>query len=96
MIPERLQQLERELRAAAAARLYPEVRRLATEFCSVAAAYASALPAEDPRVANAAAKVDEVLNWSILMMQLARSACSSELQRIRTTRQYLMDASPKL
>jgi len=89
MIPEKLQQIELELRRAAAARLYDDVRRLATEFCTLAAAYAGTLPQGGPEAESAHKRVEEVLGWAILMMQLARSACLTDLQRLKSARRFL-------
>ena len=88
MIPPRLEQLEAKLRAAAACRRYQEVARLAAEFGEAARSYAQALPKGDPRAAEAARKLDEVLSWALVMMQAARSACAAGLRRVTTANRY--------
>ena len=89
MIPDYLMQLENELRAAAQGRRYDDVRRLSASFCADVAAYAATLPPRDPLVAEAAAKVDDLLSWAILMMQTARASCAEELRRASTAQRYL-------
>ena len=93
MMPEHLQEIERELRRAAAARLYGEVRRLANEFCGSAWSYTKSLPPDDPRLRETARKIEEVLGWAIVIMQLARAASGAELQRLRTTKRFMADIS---
>jgi hypothetical protein len=88
MIPPGLEQQERELRAAAAARQYPEVARLAVVFGQAVRAYTEALPKGDPRVAEAARRLDEVLSWALVMLQGARGACAAELRRVTTANRY--------
>lgn len=88
MIPPSLEQLEKKLRAAAACRRYQEVTRLAAEFGEGVRAYARALPKGDPRAVEAAHKLDEVLSWTLVMLQAARSTCLAELRRVTAANRY--------
>jgi hypothetical protein len=88
MIPPRLEEIERKLRDAAARRRYPEVARLAREFGEATRAYAQSLPKGDPRGAEAARKLADVLSWTLVMMRAARSSCAAELRRVATATRY--------
>jgi len=88
MIPPLLEQLENKLRAAAACRRYQEVTQLAAEFGQAVRAYARALPKGDPRAAEAARKLDEVLSWTLVMLEAARSTCLAELRRVTAAHRY--------
>jgi DNA repair ATPase RecN len=88
MIPSRLEELETELRAAAASRRYAETARLAAEFCKAQRAYAQTLPKADPRRAEAARKLDDILSWALLMLKMARATCAAELRRVTTAGRY--------
>ena len=88
MIPLRLEQLEKDLRGAAACRQYKEVERLASEFCQAARVFALALPKGDPRAEETARRVLDLLSWALVMMQAARSACTAELRKVTTARCY--------
>jgi hypothetical protein len=89
MIPQRVEQLEVELRRAAASRRYADVPRLAAKFGEAARAYAQTLPKGDPRAGEAARKLNETLSWTLLMMQAARAACAAELRRVTTATRYV-------
>jgi hypothetical protein len=88
MIPLHLEQLEKKLRAAAACRRYQEVTQLATEFGQAVRAYAQALPKGDRRAVEAAHKLDDVLSWTLVTLQAARSTCLAELRRVTTANRY--------
>ena len=88
MIPARIEQLETELRAAAACRRYEDAARLAAEYGEAARAYARSLPQGDPRAAEAGRKLDDLLAWVLVMMQAARSACAAGLRRAATATRY--------
>ena len=94
MLPETLLEIDRELRSAAAARLYDDVERLCADFCRIAAQYAASLPPGDPRLRRLAGQVDETLSWSILMMQAARASCSSQLRRAQVAQSYMAANRP--
>jgi hypothetical protein len=89
MIPSRLERLDAELRSAAASRRYAETTRLAAEFGKAVRSYMQTLPNTDPRVGEAARKLDESLAWSLLMMKAARSSCAAELRRVATASRYV-------
>ena len=89
MTPLRLEQLEAELRSAAASRRYAETVLLAAELCQTQRAYAQSFPKGDPRAREAARKVDEVLSWALLMLKAARASCARELRRVTTAGRYV-------
>jgi hypothetical protein len=84
-----LEQLEAELRGAAASRRYKETARVAVEFGEAVRAYEQTLPDNDPRAGEAARKLDEALSWALLMLKAARAACAEELRRVTTARRYV-------
>jgi len=88
MIPQRLKQLESELRRAAACRQYRLVTSLAEEIGEAVRAYTETLPRGDPRRAEAARGLDEVLSWALVMMRAARSDCATELRMVTTATGY--------
>ena len=88
MIPQLLEQLEIELRRAAACRQYRQVASLAEEICEGVWAYTQTLPEGDPRRAAAAHKLDDLLSWTLVMMRAARSDCAFELRRVTTATGY--------
>jgi NTP pyrophosphatase (non-canonical NTP hydrolase) len=88
MMPPLLEQLEKKLRAAARCRRYPEVTRLTAEFGEAVRAYAQSLPKSDPRVEEAARKLDDVLSWALVMLYAARSSCLAELRRVTAANRY--------
>ena len=88
MIPQRLGQLEAELRRAAESRRYEDAARLAAEYGEAARAYARSLPKGDSRAAEAGRKLDDLLSWALVMMQAARSACAAGLRRAATATRY--------
>lgn len=88
MTSQRMQELEKELRLAAAGRQYREVARLAAKVGEAAQAYARSVPKGDPRAAEAARKLDDLLGWALVMLQAARSACTAELRRVTTATRY--------
>jgi len=83
-----LERMEQELRLAAAARRYDEVVRLAAQFGEAVQALVQALPEGDPRAAEAARKLMDLLSWALVMMQAARSACLADLRRVATANRY--------
>jgi len=88
MIPQRLEQLESELRQAAACRQYQQVGSLAGEIGEAVRAYIQTLPQRDPRCAEAARGLDDLLSWALVMMQAARSDCATELRMVTTATGY--------
>jgi len=84
----RLERLENEIRGAAASRRYRDVARLVPEFGEGVRAYVRSLPESDPRGAEAASKLQELLSWSLAMLQAARFACATELRRAATATRY--------
>jgi hypothetical protein len=89
MIPSSLEQLEAEVRGAAASRRYADTARLAAEFGKALRAYAQTFPRNDPRAREAARKLHEVLSWTLLMLKAARASCAAELRRVTTAGRYV-------
>jgi hypothetical protein len=87
-MPPPLDRIEDELRRAAASRRYPDVTRLAAEFGKAAEAKVQDLPQGDPRAAEVARKLDDLLSWALVMMKAARSDCAAELLRLNTATIY--------
>lgn len=88
MIPQRLKELEGELRRAAACRQYRQVGSLAEEFGEAVRAYTDTLPPGDPRRAEAARGLDDLLSWALVMMRAARSDCATRLRMVTTATGY--------
>jgi len=88
MIPLHLAQLERELRHATAGRRYQEVARLAAEFGKAVRVYAEGLPPGDCRATEAAGKLDDVLSWTLVILEAARSNCLAELRQVTAANRY--------
>jgi hypothetical protein len=94
MSSQRLEQIDKEMRHAAACRQYREVARLAKEIGEAARAYADALSKGDPRAAESVRKLYDLLSWALVMMQAARSACAAELRRVTTATRYRNPTHP--
>ncbi|SPE30371.1 hypothetical protein SBA3_1650021 [Candidatus Sulfopaludibacter sp. SbA3] len=88
MSSQRLEQLEKDLRRAAACRQYQEVASLAAEIGAAADGYAQAISHGDQDAAQAARKLYDLLSWALVMMQAARSGCAAELRRVTTASRY--------
>jgi len=88
MIPPYLEQLEEQVRCAAASRQYEEIGRLAAAFAESVRAYTQTLPAGDARAGDAMRRLVDLLSWSLVMVQGGRAACSAELRRVRTANRY--------
>src|ERR1019366_1790314 len=88
MIAPRVEQLEKDLRRAAACRQYKEVVRLATEIGGGARGHALDARKGDARAAESARKMYDLLSWALVMMQAARSACVAELRLVTTATRY--------
>jgi len=88
MTASHLDQLERKLRHAAAARRYKDVARLTVELGEAVLAFTGTLPKGDPRAAEAESKFMGVLSWALVMMQAARSTCLADLRRVATAHRY--------
>jgi hypothetical protein len=88
MIPPYLEQLEEQVRRAAASRQYEEIVRLSAAFAGSVRAYTQALPKGDPRAGDAMRRLVDLLSWSLVMVQGARAACSAELRRVSTANRY--------
>jgi hypothetical protein len=88
MIAPRVEQLEKDLRRAAACRQYKEVARLATEIGEVARGHALDARKGDAHATESARKMYDLLSWALVMMQAARSACVAELRLVTTATRY--------
>jgi hypothetical protein len=81
------------LRQAAGRRAYEEVQRLVVSLCDVAAEETRTLPAGHPQIREIAAWVDELLQWTGIMLRTARAAQADELRRIPFLKSYLRQQS---
>ncbi|MGA2041596.1 MAG: hypothetical protein ABSH42_20135 [Bryobacteraceae bacterium] len=83
-----LEQLEKQLRHAAASRRYKDVSRLAAECGEAVQAFVRALPKGDPRAGEAGRKLLDLLSWALVMTQAARATCLADLRRVATANRY--------
>ena len=81
-----------ELRRAVEQHAYSQVADLAVSFCEAAAAETDGLAAGDPRIREAAAYVEGVLEWSRIMLCTTRASYADELRRIPFLQGYLRQA----
>ena len=88
MIPPYLEQLEEQVRHAAASRQYREVAPRIDAFAGSVRAYVQSLPKGDPHRAEAARRVIDLLSWSLVMLQGARASCAAELRQVVTADRY--------
>jgi hypothetical protein len=89
MICESLRRIETELRREAACHHYPEVERLLVSLCQAAAEETKLLPAGDSRILEIATWVDELLEWTRVMLMAARASVASELRQAYFLRGYV-------
>jgi hypothetical protein len=89
MISESLQKIEAELRRDAACHRYPEVQRLVVSLCQAAAEQTKVLPAGDSRILEIGAWVDDLLEWTRVMLVTARASQAAELRQAYFLRGYL-------
>jgi hypothetical protein len=91
MAPSPIPELENRLRRAVVARRYDDVRRIALEFCSAARTAIGQLLPGDPLRRETILHVDRTLEWSRVMMILARASLSSDLRRFTFLRKYVLN-----
>jgi|ERR1035438_716735 hypothetical protein len=89
MISASLRRIETELRRESAGHAYPEVERVAISLCQAAAEETKVLPAGDSRILEIAAWVDELLEWTRVMLMAARASQAAELRQIYFLKGYL-------
>jgi hypothetical protein len=92
MIPGPLVQLENELRSALKAQQFAEADRLVPRYCKLAADHITSLSPGSAPGAEVASRVREVLQWSNLMLLLARAALADKLAPLPMISRYLMVA----
>ena len=83
-----LEQLEKQLRQAAASRRYKDVSRLSKELGEAVQAVLRTLPKGDPRAREAGRKLIDLLSWALAMTQAARGTCLADLRRVATANRY--------
>jgi hypothetical protein len=93
MIPPPLADIGDRLRRAAGSNDYPAVEGLVTSLCSTALEQAAALPPADPQIREIGAWVDELLDWTGIMLRSSRAAQADELRRIPFVQSYLRQES---
>jgi hypothetical protein len=78
-----------DLRRAAGSNDYPSVERLVVVLCSTALEQAASLPPGDPQIQEIGAWVNELLDWTGIMLRSSRAAQADDLRSIPFVQSYL-------
>jgi len=89
MISEPLRRLEAELRRETVSHSYKDVERLVRLVCATAAGETGRLAAGDSRILEIAAWVDNLLEWTRVMLTTARAVQAAELRQAYFVQGYL-------
>ena len=95
MIPEYFDELEAKVRCAALTRHYDEVVTSSTQYASSIGQYVRSLPGGDPLRAEAAGRLMELLDWTLIVLRGARAACAKELRQVTAANLYSQKPTPR-
>jgi hypothetical protein len=93
MISATLTTLEQELRRAAGRRAYADVEQLVVSVGAAAAGEARSFPPGDPQVREIAIWLNQLYEWTGVMLRAARAAHAEELRRMPFLKTYLRHQS---
>jgi hypothetical protein len=93
-IPTPLAELEQEVRRAAAARQFSHCSVVFAEYCRCAAAHVHSLPPDSELAAAIRLRAQEVLEWSTLMLRVARNSIADHLAPLPLVVRYVSRSDP--
>lgn len=95
MIPKYFDELEAKVRCAALARHYDDVVASSNHFANSIQAYVRSLPVGDPLRADAVARLMELLDWTLIILRGARTACARELRQATAANLYAQKSASR-